>query len=90
MYKIVRNHKYFYGKNLTNISMLPDNNMFQLYYKEGKETILVRFSAWDLIGGLVKTLRNSNYELDRKQWGYYRLDREKVDMIIGSKLNGTN
>jgi hypothetical protein len=84
--KIVRNHKYFYGKNITNISMTPDNNRFEIHYQEGDKEIKVRFNAWDLVGGIVKTLRKSNFELDRKQWGYYRLDRDQVDKLIGRKL----
>ena len=66
--------------------MTPDNNMFELHYKEGNEEIKVRFNAWDLVGGIVNTLKKTNYELDRKQWGYYRLDRDKVDTLIGRKL----
>ena len=47
----------FKGDDLINVTMLPDNNMYEAIYRDQK----LRISAWDLADGIFNTLKKSNF-----------------------------
>ena len=77
----------FKGDRLVNVSMLPDNNMYQAYYKKDDDKLeRLRISAWDLTDGIFNTLKKSNFTVQYPTWGYYRLNERRFFNILGRKL----
>jgi len=72
----------FKGEDLINVTMLPDNNMYEAIYKDNR----LRFSAWDFTGGIFQTLKNSNFTVQYPSWGYYRLKEQRFFSVLGRKL----
>lgn len=76
----------FKGEDLVNVSMLPDNNMYQAYYKKDSGLQRLRFSAWDFTDGIFNTLKNTNFTIQYPSWGYYRLKEQRFFSVLGRKL----
>lgn len=77
----------FKGERLVNVSMLPDNNMYQAYYRKDDDKLeRLRISAWDLTDGIFNTLKNIDFTIQSQSWGYYRLREQKFFNILGRKL----
>ena len=76
----------FKGENLINVSMLPDNNMYEAYYKQDSGLQKLRFSAWDFTDGIFNTLKNTNFTIQYPSWGYYRLKEQRFFSVLGRKL----
>lgn len=77
----------FKGERLVNVSMLPDNNMYQAYYRRDDDKLeRLRISAWDLTDGIFNTLKNIDFTIQSQLWGYYRLREQKFFNILGKKL----
>lgn len=72
----------FKGDDLINVTMLPDNNMYEAIYRDQK----LRISAWDLADGIFNTLKKSNFTVQYPTWGYYRLNEHRFFNILGRKL----
>lgn len=72
----------FKGDDLINVTMLPDNNMYEAIYKDQK----LRISAWDLADGIFNTLKKSNFTVKYPTWGYYRLNEHRLFNILVRKL----
>tara|TARA_R100000234_G_scaffold119640_1_gene103171 strand:+ start:3891 stop:4148 length:258 start_codon:yes stop_codon:yes gene_type:complete len=78
----------FKGKDIIAVSMLPDNNMYEAYYKKDKGSGLqkLRFSAWDFTDGILNSLKKSEFTIKYPTWGFYRLCNQRHHNILGRKL----
>ena len=72
----------FKGDDLLDVTMLPDNNMYEAIYKDQK----LRISAWDFTNGIYNTLKKSQFTVKYPTWGFYRLSDQRHWNILGRKL----
>ena len=76
----------FKGEDLINVTMVPDNNMYEAIYHKEKGLERLRFSAWDFTGGIFQTLKKTNFTVQYPSWGYYRLKEQRFFSVLGRKL----